>query len=245
MGLSIAETDFDAHHITDTWSSHFGAAKAWRADLKAKFNIPVAKELKGSKLATGHNSYDGGKRALYGYRAHEAYAHALRTLDFLPPKSIFSVCAKRNYNMYGYRKLEASLYAVFQRLQKQMNAANSLCTIFFDEGHGEYRTLFRKACKHLPTGSSQGQWASGARSKNLPLQATVEDANFKDSKTSHFIQIADLVAYATLTKIKAERGTLSGKQTRLGTALLHDQIPRAVLNQRVFTRVQDGIVRLM
>ncbi len=245
MGLSIAKTEWDAHHITDTWSDYFKAAKAWRSDLKDRFNIPVSKELKGAKLATGHNSYDGGKGALYGTKAHEAYAHALRNLSFLPPRSIFSVCAARNYNMYGHRKLEASLYAVFQRLEKQMNAANSLCTIFFDEGHGEYRTLFRKACKHLPTGSSQGHWASGARSKNMPLQATIEDANFKDSKTSHFIQIADLVAYATLSKIKAERGTISAKQTRLGTALLHDQIPREVLNQKVYTRNPDGIVRLM
>ncbi|MBM9594468.1 DUF3800 domain-containing protein [Roseitranquillus sediminis] len=232
-----------ASALADKWKNYFRAAKGWRAELKRTHNIPVSKELKGSKLATGRNRYDGGTAPLYGRRAIAAYSYALSQLNFLPPQSVFSVYATRDYNMYGHRKLEASLYAAFQRIQSQNSATGQHALIIFDEGHGEYRTLYRKACVHLPTGSSQGGWV-GQRSKNIPLTTTIKDANFKDSKTSHFIQIADLVAYATLVKARAELGALSDREKNLSVASLHDSIPRRVLNTKVKTGGTDGIDRL-
>lgn len=230
--------------VSDDWDRYYKAAKEWRAGLKRDFNIPVGKELKGSKLATGRNQYDEGKRALYGTRAIQAYKAALARLDFLPPSSAFSVCASRSYRMYGHRKLEASLHALLQRLEKQAKSQDALYQLFFDEGHNEYRRLYRKACVHLPTGSALGGWPGGGLSRSLPLQSTIKDANFKDSKFSHFVQIADIVAYATLLKARAERGALSPKEVRLGTGNLHDEIPRSILNTRVVRGGTDGIVRL-
>ena len=230
--------------LKDDWKSNFEQAKAWRAYLREKYGIPATKELKGSKLATGRNRYAGGHSPIFGRKAVAAYADALEKLAFLPDRSVFSVYATRDFKMYGYRKLEASLYAAFQRIQKQNQAEARVSQIFFDEGHAEYRKLFRKACVHLPTGSSRGEWERGQRSRNYPLTTTIKDANFKDSKGAIFIQIADLIAYATLLKARGEANALSEKERNLSLATLHDHIPRNVLNTRVVINGTDGIVRL-
>lgn len=180
----------------------------------------------------------------YTGRAVEDYAFALKTLDFLPSQSVFSVTCERGYKLYGYTRLEAALYACFQRMQRKCEFDRRAAMIFFDEGQGEYRRLFRKAKKHLPTGSMQGARADGASSKSMPLTNVLKDANFKDSKQSLFIQVADLVAYATLQKLRSEFGRLSDREAALHVHLLHDQIPRRVLNTRVETLGRDGIKRL-
>lgn len=226
------------------WNGYFEGAKAWRNSIKEKFNIPVAKELKGSKLATGRNNYDGGKGRLYGQSALDAYRYALRTLAFLPSGSVFSITCERDYRLYGYTRLEAVLYAMFQRIQRKCEADHLAALLFFDEGHAEYRKLYRRACVHLPTGSKQGEWEGGAATRNIPLSRTIKDANFKDSKQCHFVQIADLVAYATLVKIRAEYGRLSDRERELGAEDLFGHIPERVLNRRVDLKTGDGIKRL-
>lgn len=241
--ITLPASEWDAEALNNDWVGSFEKVRAWRKMLQEKHNIPVTKELKGSKLATGRNRYDGGKAPLYVIRAWNAYWDALQGLSFLPDRSIFSVYATRGTALYGNRKLDAALYAAFQRIERQNKADRDRCIIFFDEGHGEYRTLYRKACVHLPTGSRLGGWSSGP-SKNIPMISTIEDANFKDSRTSHFIQIADMVAYATLLKARFECNALSEMQSRNKLHLMHDAIPRTVLNTRVVTGGDDGIVRL-
>ena len=237
LGASVAGVPIE-------WDAYFQNAQGWRRDLRDNFGIPVRKELKGSKLATGRNAYQPRGKRLYGERAVEAYAHALKGLDFLPSASVFSVTCERSYSLYGHSRLEAALYAMLQRMQVKCSKERNAALIFFDEGHGEYRRLFRKAKKHLPTGSKQGAWAGGASTKSLPLTHMLKDANFKDSKQSLFVQIADLVAYATLMKLRNEHGRLSEREEGLGVSSLHDQIPRRVLNVHVDGNSSDGIKRL-
>ncbi|MFY0309512.1 DUF3800 domain-containing protein [Leisingera sp. D0M16] len=233
-----------APYIQENWDDFLSKAKDWRASLKHHFNIPVKKELKGSKLAPGRNSYNGGKARLHGPKAADAYRYALSTLSFLPDSSVFAVAAERGASLYGYNKLESSLYAMLQRLQKSMEVQKSSCLVFFDEGHGEYLKLYRKARVHLPTGSAFGAWGTGTKSKSIPLDRGLKDANFKDSKLSHFIQIADLVAYAALSKVKSEKGTLGARQASLGHGNFFDQIPKQVRNRKVNPSRADGIVFL-
>ena len=226
------------------WDDFFERTKAWRRGLRDRYGIPLGKELKGSKLATGRNSYQPNQGRLFGQRAVDAYAFALRTLDFMPPGSIFSVTCERDYRLYGHTRLEAVLYAMFQRMQKKCEVDRTIALIFFDEGHGEYRRLYRKSRQHLPTGSQQGAWSDGSSSRSIPFSRALKDANFKDSKQSHFIQIADLVAYATLMKMRAEQSRLSEREEAQQVAKLHDAIPRRILNTFVDRKTTDGIKRL-
>ena len=117
--------------------------------------------------------------------------------------------------------------------------------MFFDEGHPEYRKLFRKAQKYLPTGSNKGAWMSGDTSKSLPLDMFVEDGNQKNSKYCQFTQLADLVAYSVFLKVKAERGDLEQWQRDVGAFKLYDRLPQNLLNKAVSNQgARDAIVRL-
>ncbi len=225
------------------WDHHLKSVKLWRKKLYEKFGVPISKELKGSKIATGRNRYWRGKSSIYGTQAFDLYAYALENLDFLPDASVFSVTADKEYELYGHTRLEAVLYAAFQRMQRAC-ADQVSAFVFCDEGHAEYRKLYRRACVHLPTGSSQGAWDGGEKARNMPLVCALKDLNFKESRSSHFIQIADLVAYATLLKRRAERSVLSEKEKGLGFGAIHDLIPRRVLNARVDRNSKDGIKRL-
>ena len=160
------------------WDRYLKGAKAWRKKLREQFGVPIAKELKGSSIATGRNSYgaDGGR--IHGRKAFELYSTALSSLNFLRDGSIFSVFATRGFELYGHRKTEAALYALFQRMQKHCQGWRCNALVFFDEGHEEYRRLFRKSCVYLPTGSKLGGW-QGKATKNDPFTAAIKDANFR------------------------------------------------------------------
>lgn len=105
--------------------------------------------------------------------------------------------------------------------------------IFFDQGHPEYTTLFRKSVRYLPTGID---------ATNQPLDMFMKDGNMKISSLSYFVQIADLVAHAALLKRRHELGRLQAKRARHRQHELYDQIPIDVLNSAATTRRDDGIV---
>jgi hypothetical protein len=228
-----------------TWDEHLDGVKRWRSALYREHGVPISKELKGSKIATGRNRYWKGKLPIYGQDAFSLYSYALEQLSFLPDASIFSVVTTDpSYTLYGHTRLEAALYGGFQRIQRHCESERVSALVFTDEGHAEYRTIYRRACKFMLTGSNQGQWPEGGRSRNMPLSCAFKDLNFKKSETSHFVQIADLVAYATLLKMRSEANSLSDKERNLGFGSIHDHIPRRVLNAAVDRQTTDGIKRL-
>jgi len=74
--------------IAIDWDHWLNGVKEWRRALYQQFGVPISKELKGSKLATGRNRYWRGKGAIYGGKAHAVYKFALEKLDFLPDRTI-------------------------------------------------------------------------------------------------------------------------------------------------------------
>jgi hypothetical protein len=172
------------------------------------------------------------------------YKWSLAHLGFLPAESIITVVCQPGSNLYGQTKLEAALHALFQRMERASVARSCNGLVFFDEGHGEYRKIFRRARRYLVTGSSQGAWASGRLSRNIPMAHFVKDANFKDSRHSLLVQLVDMIAYAALQKARARTGACSPWQTTLGLHDAYNLIPTAVLNTRASTRDPQGIVWL-
>lgn len=228
------------------WEDHFSALKQWRRYLSQTHGIPVRKELKGTKFVAGRGRYRHGVQQFSRSVAAAVYRDALTRLDFLQDMSIISVVGTRHSSLYGHGRLEATLVAMLQRMRTALIRSRPprQGMIFFDEGHGEYTKMYRKARTYLPTGSALGSWSTGRLTTNLPLSNFTKDANIKKSHDSWFIQVADLVSYALFLKIKAEQESLAEWQANLGLQDLYDHIPKRVLNTRASTQDPDGIVRL-
>lgn len=229
---------------TIVWNDHHTKIQDWRKRAKRHLRIPATKELKGSILSAGRSRYKDGKHQFSLEEANYAYRRLLHSLNFLPNASIISVSGTRSSNLYGHTKLEALLYALLQRMQKACSVNDRAGLVFFDEGHGEYRTLYRKAQVYLPTGSSLGGWEAGEFSKNVPLDNFTKDGNTKDSRYSNYIQLADLICYSAFLKRKAEISTLTPRQERFNLGSLYDSIPMQVLNTKANMKDLQGFVRL-
>jgi len=146
--------------------------------------------------------------------------------------------------MYGHARLQRVMYALFQRMRKQCKSRNVNAMVFFDQGHPEYRRLYRRACVSLPTGSMFGAWTSGLQ-QNMPLDMFVKDGNEKCSKDCLFTQISDLIAFAAFSKVRSERKMLTPDQIRFGMGNLYNAIPTEILNAKAsFAAPRDAIVRL-
>nr|WP_166176992.1 DUF3800 domain-containing protein [Altererythrobacter segetis] len=225
------------------WPNHLAQAKAWRKAIKETLYIPTAKELHGVKLAGGRGNFLKGKHNFHKPQAAKAYRSILSSLPFIPSEGIMSASASRGKYLYGYERIEAAMYALFQRMRTQCSKANRNALTFFDQGHPEYRKLYRRAQVHLPTGSAFGGWLTGA-TKNMPLDMFTKDANDKNSKHCYFTQAADVIAYAAFMKLKGEMNKLEQWQNDLKLHTLYDAIPVAHINTKVSGSPKDGIVRL-
>lgn len=226
-------------HIT--WDAEFEKIRTLRRWLRDVHGVPIRKELHAVKLVSGRGRY-GRRQQLSRASGAALYKRILSQLSFLPESSIITVVGRRRATLYGHTALNALSYALFQRMQRASLRKNGMT--FFDEGHGEYLKIYRKARVFLPTGSSRGGWESGALSENKPMTSFFKDANFKRSQHSWYIQIADLVAYAAFLKAKARIGSLTAWQQALGLGAAYDIIPSASLNQRASSTDPQGIVWL-
>ncbi len=162
-------------------------------------------------------------------------------MDFLPDEGVMPVAATKGRLLYGHDRLEAAMYALFQRMRRKCVADNTNAITFFDQGHPEYRKLYRMAQVFLPTGSAMGGWKDSAH-KNMPMDMFTKDANEKNSRHCFFTQAADLIAYAAFLKIKGEHQHLTDWQAEHGFNQIYESVPKAKINTKVGNATpRDGI----
>ena len=229
------------------WPDYLEAAKDWRKRIRDQLDIPKTKELHAVKLASGRGRYIKGKYQFDRPKAGSAYRQILRLADFLPDASIITICSRRDGRpLYGMTRLEAALHALFQRMRRQCVSRITNALVFFDEGHDEYRKLYRRAQIYLPTGSQVigTGWGGGQSTTNYPLDMFTKDGNAKTSRHCLFTQLADLTAYAALLKVRAERNELTDWQERYSLGNVYDHLPTRQINHQATARYPDGIVRL-
>jgi hypothetical protein len=221
-----------------SWPDHLQAAKSWRRAIADTHKIPASKELHGWKLVSGRGNYLYGNRKLPPANAAEIYRAILKSVDFIPEASVITVTGVRGRALYGHERLERVMHALFQRMRRQCIDGSRWVNAmtFFDEGHPEYRSLYRRAMVNLPTGSLFGP------ARNLPLDMFIKDGNFKNSKHCLFTQLADLISYAALSKVRHERGLMEAPQEALGIHTIYDGVPDAIKNLKAGGK--DGIVRI-
>jgi hypothetical protein len=220
------------------WPDYLAAAKEWRRRIADDHKIPTRKELHGWKLVSGRGNYLYGSRQLKPAACAPVYQGILSKLDWLPEASIITVAGRRGRAMYGHARLERVMHALFQRMRRQAEKREVNAMVFFDQGHPEYRSLYRRAMVNLPTGSRYGP------ARNLPLDAFIKDGNEKNSKHCLFTQAADVVAYAALSKFRHELGLLDPDQEANALHTIFDGLPEQFRNLAASGRGGDGIVRL-
>ena len=125
---------------TFTWETQLQNLKTWKQQASRNFGIPIRKEFKGSKLLSGRGRFVKGKRQLRRVEARDAYESILEGLGVLPGRSIITVTGTKESRLYQHSRLEALLYALLQRMRTACARNRRAGMIFFDEGHGEYRT---------------------------------------------------------------------------------------------------------
>lgn len=222
---------------TILWDRYFNRTKNWRKIIKQDLDVPVTKELHGLKLASGRGNFNRGQFNFSRPKARGVYSSILAGLSYLPPDSVLSACCPKGTSLYGENRLDGAMLALFQRMRIKCHREKKAALVFFDQGHPEYRKLYRKSQIYLPTGSQAG----GAR--NLPLEMFFEDGNEKNSKHCWFTQIADLLAYSAFLKIKGERDEMTDWQGRYNWGAAYDEAPHRIYNRKV-SRRGDGIVML-
>lgn len=222
------------------WAEYIDLATNWRRELSRRHNILFRKEIHANKLLMCKDLYHKSGRNLDPVESFSLYKDAVSSISFLPLKSLITVATRDETRLFGWRGIEAAFMALMQRIRSQCEDRNENRNgmLFFDEGHDEYVKYFRRACVYLPTGSISGG------SRNLPLSMFTKDGNFKKSHFSYFIQIADVVSYAALQKMRFESGVLNAKRVQRGHHQLYDQLPQATVNLAVTRSRRDGIVVL-
>ncbi len=226
------------------WGEFFKNAKSWRKRVENECKIPFHKELHGTKLAAGRGNFNRGKYPFKVPKCLSVYSDILSMVDFLEESSVMSVAVTRGKSIYGSYRLEAAMHMLFQRMRRQCQSKKVNGIVFFDQGHPEYRKMYRKAQVHLPTGSQYGGWHNGSNTRNLPLDMFTKDGNEKDSKNCLFTQLADLIAYSAFLKVKHENSALESWQEYYQAYDIYDRLNPAYVNTKAQNCwPKDGIVR--
>ncbi|GAA3344180.1 hypothetical protein GCM10020358_46390 [Amorphoplanes nipponensis] len=176
------------------WPASFDALQAFRQRIRDKFGVPMRAEIKASHLLRGGGTIrDLGlapavRRLIF--RAH------LRELDNLKTKAFGIVIDKRARSVAPEQVFDLGWETLLQRLERASRFAghdeDGPFMIVHDEGEDDQiRKLVRKARRHLTAGS-----AFGAGGLSNAARKLVDDPVSRRSEHSHFIQLADLVAYA-------------------------------------------------
>lgn len=150
------------------WNTYLDDATDWRRDLSANHSIRFREELHGYQILGRKGLYHKTWRNLTHDEAVSLYADALKTLTWLPDKSIMSSFATDQSELMGHKGIFACLFGLFQRIRNQCGIESTNGMIFFDEGHKSYIRLYRMAQKYLPTGSKFGGWEDGKLTKSTP-----------------------------------------------------------------------------
>jgi hypothetical protein len=207
------------------------AIKEFRRNLRASDGIYINREFHAVDFVTGRGKIAAG--VVTKWRRCEIFRE---TIDFTT-----RLTEARLFNAFGPRaeKIQ-SLERLINRINRTMLEWHSTGVIFFDEGEERaYTKLVRRMGVYNPIRSQYGRWPDGNEFRNIPIEYVIEDPNFRRSKQSYFIQLADFCGYALLQR---ERPTANPKRMRYR---LHEVFERLgpICVREAFRQDPFGIVR--
>ena len=204
------------------WNIVFSNVTAWRESLKNNYGIPIESELHATKFI--------GNRGTSNPMTKEARALIFKeSLSFVETLSQFQVSIINGIATKGRQGLLFEY--LLNRIQTALSVNNAYGILICDEGNEKelIRTVRRmKKQNNVPSHFGGTTMAV--------LQNIIEDPLFKTSDSSHFIQLADFVAFALLRNKKPVHTTNPNVQTAF------DELD-TVLNKRASKNDAKGIIR--
>lgn len=180
----------------DKWDEVFSVLKLWRKNLRDVHGIPLNFELHATEFLSGRGS-SGRLSELSRHKRAQIFHSTVNITEWLFDQKGCSLFNVANYSDNQFEAFERLL----NRINRTMTARNSRCHLICDQGkEAQYIKLVRKLKVHNPIPSRYGEWADGSTTRNMPLDRILEDPQFKDSKSSYFIQHVDFIAYSLLRR---------------------------------------------
>lgn len=185
---------FSALGVEDkNWREFSERVREYRKQLRKHSGIYVSKELHATKFMSGRGR--PSDRRLDADMRRRVFQYTLRTAASMGPDKLllFNVCMRNQ--QWAYER-------ILNRINRTMEARDSYAIIISDEGkEGEYTKLVRKMGVYNYIPSQFGTWDGATSSgKNIPISRILEDPVFRDSSSSHIIQLVDFCVYALLRR---------------------------------------------
>jgi hypothetical protein len=193
----------------EEWRNYLTAFLNFRRYVKTRYGFPVRAELHGTELI---NARKRTPHRLIGSRRKRValYRQTLEQICMVMPSAkVINVHLDKEHPKYPYTPSPETIQNLaWERLLERYdlylkkNCANSLGLIFADETNEiRVRRLVRQVRVHHYAGSHFGG------SYSTPLNNIVEDPIMRQSASSYFVQIADLISHSLYQKLYP-RGSL-------------------------------------
>jgi hypothetical protein len=181
----------------DLWPTAFDELLAFRRNIKGTFGVHMRAEIKANFLL--RNSGDLRRYGLGHGARHIIYRAHLRVLEQLPARAFAVVIDKRAKGLTPFGYFDLAWEALLQRLERTGSKEKSTFAVIHDEGEDDaIRRWVRRARRHLTAGS-----AFGLGTLSNPASMLIDDPVARRSHQSYFVQLVDLVAYASFRAVIA------------------------------------------
>lgn len=179
----------------DCWLTEFDGIKDFRSQLRKQHGIGVSEEIHAWKLVSGRGRPSA--KILTKYQRSVIFKDILTMMVNLSGLQIFNACGPFTQHARLFERL-------MNRINRTLETWKERAVLISDEGKEEFfNRLRRRMAVYNPIPSKYGRWqGTDEATKNIPIHRILEDIFFKDSAHSHFIQLADCVAYALLRREK-------------------------------------------
>lgn len=179
-----------------SWRAAFDATKTFRQTLKTNYGIKMSAELHAHSFV---RKVDDGvsSRVISLDTRRQIYEQVLRHITTLPLVLFNVVMGVPRWGSASQAHAIA-IERLSNRAQRMMRGVGSHAVVIFDKGkEAEITRIVRRLNVFNPIPSAFGGWPEGAH-RNIVLDRFIDDAVFKDSRRSYFLQLADFVAWALL-----------------------------------------------
>lgn len=173
------------------WLSSLDALIAFRRYLRDTYGLPMKAELKAQYLLRGHRSYG----ALTPQARMKIYAATMAYVASAGHFRVFAVVIRKPPILHRPPNvvLDRAWVYLLQRLQSWATSRDSLVQVMHDEGNSDSITRRLRAMR-------RHHWVPSFFVPGTSLRATaqriIEDPTERESGSSYFIQLADLIAFA-------------------------------------------------